>query len=300
MRRGTYSIVACDPVTGELGVAVQSHWYGVGTVVPWAEPGVGAVATQSIAERAYGPQACDLLRAGGEPSAVLEQLTAADAAAPLRQVGVVDAQGRVTVHTGESCIEHAGHRTGAGFSCQSNMMTRPTVPDAMAAAYEGARGPLDERLMAALDAAEREGGDVRGRQSAALVTVPAGGEHWRRLLDLRVDDHPDPLAELRRLLRLQRAYDMSEAAEELAAEGRHHDAAPLFERAAELAPDSDELMFWAGLAAAQAGDTALALDRVRAAAALNPGWLELLNRLAPDVAPGAAAVRAALPTNRPS
>jgi uncharacterized Ntn-hydrolase superfamily protein len=200
------------------------------------------------------------------------------------------------VHTGGSCIAHAGHRSGDGFSCQANMMAEPTVPDAMAVAFEAAAGTLDERMLAALDAAEAEGGDVRGRQSAALLTVPADGEPWQRLYDLRVDDHPDPLAELRRLHGLQRAYDLSEQAEELAAEGRHDEAAPLFERAAELAPESDELAFWAGLAAAQAGDMDAALERVSSALAVNPGWLALLDRLTPDVAPAAAAVRAALPS----
>jgi uncharacterized Ntn-hydrolase superfamily protein len=210
-------------------------------------------------------------------------------------VALVDARGAAAVHTGSSCIAHAGHRTGPGFTCQANMMLSATVPDAMAAAYEAARGPLDARLLAALDAAEAEGGDVRGRQSAALLV--AGGpetEPWRRQFDLRVDDHPDPLAELRRLHRLQRAYDLSEQAEELVAEGRHAEAAPLFERAAEVAPESDELLFWSGLAAAQGGDIAVALERVRAAVALNPSWLELLTRLQPDVAPAAAAVREAL------
>jgi uncharacterized Ntn-hydrolase superfamily protein len=294
VRRGTYSIVARDPGSGQLGVAVQSHWFGVGIVVPWAEPGVGAVATQSIVERAYGPRAADLLRAGLEPQEALGQLTAADPAAAARQVGVVDAEGRSAAHTGRSCIREAGHRTGAGFSCQANMMARPTVPGAMAAAFEASTGTLDERLLAALDAAEAEGGDVRGRQSAALLVVPAAGESWERDVDLRVDDHPDPLAELRRLNSLRRAYDMSEQAEELAAEGHHAAAAPLFEQAAALAPGNDELLFWAGLAVAQAGDLPAALERVRSAVAANPQWLVLLDRLEPDIAPGAAAVRAAL------
>jgi uncharacterized Ntn-hydrolase superfamily protein len=168
------------------------------------------------------------------------------------------------------------------------------VPAAMAAAYEDTPGPLDERLLAALDAAESVGGDIRGRQSATLLVVPAEGEPWRRLYDLRVDDHPDPLRELRRLHGLQRAYDLSTRAEDLVAEGRHDEAAPLFEQAARSAPDSDELLFWAGLGAAQGGDMTVALERVRAAAALNPRWLDLLGRLKPSVAPSAAAVRDAL------
>lgn len=296
MRRGTYSIVARDAASGQVGVAVQSHWFGVGTIVPWVEPGVGAVATQSVAEPAYGPQALGLLRGGTGAADALRRLTQADPAEAVRQVAIVAAStGEAAAHTGGSCIAHAGQHTGDGFSCQANMMARPTVPGAMAAAFTAAEGkPLDERLLHALDAAEAEGGDVRGRQSAALLVAPAEGEQWRRLLDLRVDDHPDPLAELRRLHRLQRAYETSEQAEALTAEGRHDEAAPLYERAAELAPESDELLFWAGLGAAQGGDMATGLERVRAAAAISGGWLELLDRLEPEIAPAAAAVRAQL------
>jgi tetratricopeptide (TPR) repeat protein len=175
------------------------------------------------------------------------------------------------------------------------MMARATVPDAMAEAFASAAGrPLGERILDALDAAEAEGGDVRGRQSAALLIAPAQGEPWRRLFDLRVDDHDDPLAELRRLHTLQRAYETTEEAEALTAAGRHDDAAPLYERAAELAPESDELLFWAGLGAAQGGDMATGLERVRAAAAISPRWLELLDRLEPEIAPSAADVRARL------
>jgi uncharacterized Ntn-hydrolase superfamily protein len=294
VRRGTYSIVAHDPRSGQIGVAAQSHWFGVGTVVSWAEPGVGAVATQSLADPAYGPNALKLLRGGISSREALDQLTAADDGASVRQVAVVDSNGGVAVHTGSSCVPHAGHRTGPGFACQATMMLKATVPDAMADAFQAARGPLDLRLLAALDAAEAEGGDVRGHQSAALLVVGPEGRPWRRLFDLRVDDHRDPLVELRRLHRLRHAYDLSERGEELVAEDRHEEAAPLFERAVAVAPESDELLFWSGLAAAQGGDMARALEHVRAAAALNPGWLELLRRLEPDIAPGARAVRAAL------
>ena len=290
MRRGTYSIVARDPQTGQLGVAVQSHWFGVGMVVPWAEPGVGAVATQSIAERSYGPRACELLREGHDPDQALQQLTEADSAAAARQVAVVDAHGNVATHTGSLCIREAGHVTGDGFSCQANMMLNATVPQAMADAFTAAdpAKPLDERLLAALDAAEAEGGDIRGRQSATLLVVGGSGdEHWQRDLDLRVDDHPDPLDELRRLHRLHRAYATSERAEELLADGRYDEATRLFVEAAELAPDNDELLFWAGL-------NTESLDKVRAAAEINPRWLELLDRLSPEIAPTAAAVRQAL------
>jgi uncharacterized Ntn-hydrolase superfamily protein len=294
VRRGTYSIVARDEASGSLGVAVQSHWFGVGTIVTWVEPGVGAVATQSLAEPAYGPKTLALLRAGATPQEALDRLTREDEAEAVRQIGIVAANGSTAVHTGRDCVSFAGHRTGPGFTCQANMMLGDTVPDAMATAFEAAGGPLAPRLLAALDAAEAVGGDVRGRQSAALLVGPAEGEPWRRLVDVRVDDHPAPLRELRRLYELHLAYEVTTRAEDLTAEGRHDEAARLYQQAAERAPDSDELLFWAGLGAAQAGDVALGVERVQAAARINPRWIELLGRLEPAVAPSAAAVRAAL------
>jgi uncharacterized Ntn-hydrolase superfamily protein len=284
MRRGTYSIVARDPSTGELGVAAQSHWLAVGAALPWAEPGAGAAAVQSSPEPESGPRALELMRQGLDPEAVLEQLHADDPGASVRQVAIVDTHGHAAVHTGADCIREAGHRIGDGFACAASMMISAAVPDAMAAAYESTRGPLDERMLAALDAAEAEGGDVRGRQSATLLVV------GRRKIDLRVDDNPDPLKELRRLHTLDRAYALMLAAED----GDPEDAERRLDQALELAPDSDELLFWAALASAAAGDLALATDRLRAAVALNPSWLDLLERLEPSIAPGASELRAAL------
>jgi uncharacterized Ntn-hydrolase superfamily protein len=174
------------------------------------------------------------------------------------------------------------------------MMGRATVPDAMSAAFERAEGDLAERLMVALEGAEAEGGDVRGRQSAALLVAPAAGEPWRTRVDLRVEDHADPVGELRRLLGLQRAYELAGEADELMGAGRAAEAAARYVRAAELAPASDELQFWAGLAIAQEGDVAAGADAVRRAAAVHAGWLTLLERLSPDFAPAGAAVRAEL------
>lgn len=223
---------------------------------------------------------------------MLDRLTAEDAGASLRQVAVIGARGQLAVHTGALCIAEASHRTGSGYSCQANMMREDTVPDAMAHAYEGARGrSLAERLLAALDAGDAAGGDLRGRQSAMLLVVGPDGDSWRRLFDLRVDDHSKPLAELRRLQRLERAYNLSGEGEELVAEGRHEEAAPLVEQAAGLAPEVEELRFWAGLAAADGGDLDRAAELVRSAAAVNPAWLELLVRLPTEVAPSAAALR---------
>jgi uncharacterized Ntn-hydrolase superfamily protein len=294
MRRGTYSIVARDPRSGELGVAVQSHWFSVGGIVAWARAGVGAVATQSIAEPAYGPRLLDRLTAGAHAPAALAELTAQDEQAAVRQVAVVDARGVATCHTGERCIAHAGDTSGDGFSAQANMMASPGVWPAMARAYESAAGPLARRLMAALHAAEAAGGDVRGRQSAALLVVPATGEDWRTVRDLRVEDSAEPLTELDRLLDVADAYELAGEADELAGQGRHAEAGTLYERAGALAPGNHELLFWSGLAAAQAGDMPRALERVRRAIAARPAWRELLDRLEPDIAPGAAAVRDAL------
>ena len=220
VRQGTYSIVARDAQTGELGVAVQSHWFSVGSVVSWAQSGVGAVATQSIAEIAHGPGALERLAAGGGAQAALAELLAADEQARFRQVAVIDARGEVAVHTGESCIPFAGHEVGEDFSCQANMMASETVWPAMARAFREAEGDLAERMVAALDAAETEGGDVRGRQSAALVVVGAEGEPWRKRFELRVEDHPDPLVELRRVLGVARAYELASEGDELVGEGR--------------------------------------------------------------------------------
>lgn len=294
IRRGTYSIVACDPDTGAVGVAVQSHWFAVGPLVPWVRAGVGAVATQSIVEPAYGPRVLDLLEAGRSPQEALDELTAADEQERFRQVAVVDTRGRVAVHTGERCIAHAGHDKGAGFCSQANMMASPQVWPSMSQAFERASGPLARRLTAAMHAAEAQGGDARGKQSCAILVTPAEGEPWRTAVDLRVDDHPEPLAELDRLLDLRDAYDLASEGDELSGAGRHDEAGDRYERASALAPDNHELLFWAGIAAGHSGDVPTALQRVRRAIELQPGWRELLDRLEPDIAPGAAVVREAL------
>jgi uncharacterized Ntn-hydrolase superfamily protein len=288
---GTYSIVAFDPSTGELGAAVQSHWFSVGSLCTWVRPGVGAVATQSVVEPAHGPDGLDRLQAGAPASEALAGLLAADALAAVRQVGIIDSMGRVAAHTGADCIANAGHRVGEYVSCQANMMERETVPGAMVSGFAAADGDLADRLMAALYAAEGEGGDVRGRQSAALVVAPAQGPAWQARFDLRVEDHPDPLAELGRLVRLNRAYELAGQADELMASEQATEAGALYERAAELAPESDELLFWAGLAQAHLGDVEAGVTAVRRAAEINPNWLVLLERLSPDIAPAGERVR---------
>ncbi len=207
----TYSIVARDPKTGELGVAVQSHWFAIGPLVPWAEAGVGAIATQSFVDASYGKLGLDLMRAGRSAPDALKGLLAADSNRDVRQVAMIDATGKVAAHTGSKCIPAAGQYVGVDFSVQANLMLNDTVWPAMAKAFESARGDLAERLLTALEAAEAAGGDIRGRQSAALVVVsgkPTGKPWQDRVYDLRVDDHAAPVVELRRLVKLQRAYNL--------------------------------------------------------------------------------------------
>ena len=286
----TYSIVARDAQTAELGVAVQSHWFGVGSLVPWARPGVGAVATQASVRVAYGPEALDLLASGVGAAETLARLTAADPGAAGRQLAIVDAQGSVAAHTGTACMKFAGHVTGDQVSCQANIMANATVWSRMIEAFSTAAGPLASRLLAALDAAEAAGGDVRGRQSAALLVVPAQGDWWETTVSLRVEDHPDPLVELRRLYDVRRSYELAGRGDDLTSEGRHDEAAVLFRQAFELAPDNHEMMFWAGLGIVQSGEVERGLALVREAVSRQPGWAELLPRLAADVAPAAPVV----------
>jgi uncharacterized Ntn-hydrolase superfamily protein len=201
----TYSIVARDAATGDLGVAVQSRSFGTAAAVPWAETGVGAVATQSFTLRSYGPRGLALLRDGVEPPAALARLTADDDLEDLRQVALVDADGRTASHTGSSCIPAATAVTGDGYSAQGNMLRATGVVDALAAGFEAARGTLAERLLSGLDAAEAAGGDFRGREAGGILVAPAEGRPDERVSDLRVDNHPEPLHELRRLLRHEQA-----------------------------------------------------------------------------------------------
>jgi uncharacterized Ntn-hydrolase superfamily protein len=300
----TYSIVARDSVTGEMGVAVQSHWFSVGSVVPWAEAGVGAVATQSFVDPSYGMLGLELMRTGRSAPEALRGLLAADARADVRQVAMVDAQGRVAVHTGEHCIPAAGHRQGAGWSAQANLMLKDTVWDAMGKAFESTSGDLAERLLAALAAAQREGGDIRGQQSAAILIVAAHatGRPWEdRKVDLRIEDHADPIGELRRLLQLQRAYAHMNAGD-LAMEKNDVDAASGEYGAAEkLAPESAEMLFWHAVTLAGAGRVEAAKPLLARAYGIDPAWRTLVERLpaakllAADLVPALTAVPAQAP-----
>jgi uncharacterized Ntn-hydrolase superfamily protein len=251
-----------------------------------------------VAEIAHGPNMLAALEGGADAAEAIAAVLAGDEQARYRQLGVVDAAGASAAHTGEGCIDYAGEVVGEGFACQANMMAGETVPAAMAGAYRAADGDLAARMLAALEAAEGEGGDVRGRQSAALLVVPAEGEPWRARFDIRVEDHADPLGELARVLRLARAYEMAGEADELVAEGAHARATELYAAAAELAPEADELTFWAGLGVA-AQDLDRGVELVRRAAAVKPSWLTLLERLPDDLAPTAGAVHSALSAERP-
>jgi uncharacterized Ntn-hydrolase superfamily protein len=262
--------------------------------VPWARPGVGAVATQANVAVSYGPRGLELLASGLDATVALAELVAEDPGAASRQVAVVDARGQVAAHTGDQCIPFAGHAVGDEVSCQGNMMATERVWPEMLDAFLWASGPLASRLLGALDAAEAAGGDARGRQSAAILVVPAAGHEWETVVSLRVEDHPDPLVELRRLVALHDAYTLASQGDEAVAAGRHLDAARLFREASALAPDNHELLFWAGLGSAQGGDLDAGVAQVRAAIAMHPGWRELLDRLTDEVAPSASAVRQAL------
>jgi uncharacterized Ntn-hydrolase superfamily protein len=278
----TYSIVARDPVTGDFGVAVQSHWFQVGPSVPWAEAGVGAVATQSFVKIEYGPKGLELMRQGKSAQEALDQLLAQDPQKDVRQVAMVDAQGRVAAWTGPKCIAAAGHRTGNGYSVQANLMDKPTVWPAMAKAFESAKGDLADRLMAALEAAEREGGDIRGRQSAALLVVRARstGEPWSdRKIDLRVDDNPLPLVELRRLLDLHRAYEEMNLGDDAMAKNDVQAALGHYTRATEIAPSIAELPFWQAVTLFVAGQEDKALALFKEVFAREPRWARLVPRL---------------------
>jgi uncharacterized Ntn-hydrolase superfamily protein len=292
----TYSIVARDATTGQMGVAVQSRYFSVGSVVTWAEPGVGAVATQAMVEASYGPRGLALMRGHASAAEALADLTAADEMADRRQVGMVDARGNAASHTGTGCVAAAGHRVGEGYACQANLMLNDTVWGAMSAAFEGAGGDLPERLLAALDAAEREGGDLRGRQSVALLMVSGDASlpPWKKEMELRVEDHPEPLREIRRLLELRRAFDRVDQVEDDLLKGADATSALLeLEPFAQLGDPNLDFTRAMGLAMAGRADEARAIV-VRLAAA-DPGWAVAARRYADaGVIPDDAAVLDAL------
>lgn len=280
----TFSIVARDPQTGEMGVAVQSHWFSVGTVVPWAEAGVGAVATQSFVDPSYGKLGLDLMRVGRSAPDTLHGLVAADPGRDVRQVAMIDGSGKVAAHTGAKCVAAAGQIVDEQnqFSVQANMMLNENIWPAMAKAYRETKGDLADRMLAALDAAQAAGGDIRGRQSAAIIIVKAksSGKPWEdRVFDLRVDDNPQPLQELRRLVTLARAYNHMNAGD-LASE-KNDTAGMLREYGAaeQLVPDNLEMMYWHAVALVNVGRVDESLPLFRKVFAGDKNWATMTPRL---------------------
>ncbi|MDO8667077.1 MAG: DUF1028 domain-containing protein [Gemmatimonadales bacterium] len=305
----TFSIVAVDSATGQIGVAVQSHWFSVGSIVSWAEPGVGAVATQSFVNPAYGPRGLALMRTGVTAPLALRALLAADPESAVRQVGMIDAAGHVASFTGRRDIPEAGGRVGRWYAAQANLMARNTVWDAMGRAFESTRGDLAERLLSALEAAQREGGDIRGMQSAALVVVSGDRSlpPWDRIFDLRVEDNRQPIVELRRLLRVARAYRHATAGDDYVTKNQIDSAVAAYAAAEALLPDSavnGELVYWRAVTLADRGRVDEAIPLFRRAFAQDTSWATLLWRLprvgllSADSAAIARIVREAQPATR--
>lgn len=279
----TYSIVAIDPETGEMGAAVQSHWFSVGTLVIWGEPGVGVVATQSFVNPAYGPEGLQLMGMGFSPEQVIRMLTGKDPGQRYRQVGMLNAEGEAAAFTGESCIEAAGHYAGDGYAVQANLMEKATVWPAMARAFEASGGqPLAERLVIALEAAQAEGGDIRGKQSAALIVVSGQrtDKAWEgRPVGLRVDDHPNPIQELRRLLKVHRAYEHMNRGDLAVEAGDIGKAREEYGAAEAMFPDNLEMKYWHAIALANGGELEAALSMFEEIFKKDAKWKVLTPRL---------------------
>ncbi len=289
----TYSICALDPDSGELGVAVQTHQPAVGGIVPWVGPGVGAVATQATANVDLGPRALALLERGLNAETALQAVLSADPLREIRQLGIVDARGKSAAFTGDTTMDYAGHRTGEGYSVQSNMMLNDTVPAAMAADFESSKGPLAVRLLSALHAAQGEGGDVRGMQSAAIIVRPSARHRVDPTWDLRIDDDPQPLDKLDYLVNLRRAMglqrditQLGQAVEERSSAGTERTiprqaVMALIEQIQAL-DDTDETLFWFAVTLANiSAELDLAVELLTPLFERAPQWRILLHRLQP-------------------
>ncbi|HUM46409.1 MAG TPA: DUF1028 domain-containing protein [Chitinophagales bacterium] len=278
----TFSIVARDPVTGEMGVAVQSHWFSVGTVVSWAEAGVGAIATQSFVNPALGQEGLQLLKEGKTAREVLDLLIGKDEGRAVRQLAVLDAKGRTATYTGEKCIPEAGHISEENFSVQANLMLNDKVWPAMAAAFKKAKGPLAERMIVALEAGQAAGGDIRGKQSAAILVVKAGasGKLWEdREIDLEVADHPDPIKELKRLLQVHRAYEHMNAGDLAVEKNDMPLAMQEYATAENLFPENLEMKFWHAVTMVNNGMTSESLPLFKTVFEGDKNWRLLIPRL---------------------
>jgi uncharacterized Ntn-hydrolase superfamily protein len=278
----TYSIVAIDTLTGEMGVAVQSHWYSVGTIVSWGEAGIGVVATQSFVNPSFGPRGLELMKQGLSANQVLKLFLEADEGRDVRQVAILDAKGNIAAHTGKKCIDDAGHIVGKNYSVQANMMLNDKVWKAMAEAFEKSVGPLEERLMLTLEAAQEVGGDIRGKQSAALLVVKptTSGQVWLdRKVDIRVDDNPEPLRELRRILKVHQAYDHMNKGD-LAIEHNDMDLAMKEYSAAEVIfPENEEMKYWHAVTLANIGKIEESLPIFKQVFSENKNYIKLTPRL---------------------
>ena len=278
----TYSIVARDSVTGDMGVAVQSHWFSVGTSVAYGEAGVGVVATQSLVNPMYGPKGLALMKQGLSAQQSLDALTQNDSGEMYRQVAMLNAEGEVAAHTGSSCIDMAGDRQGKNFSVQANMMLNNTVWDAMATAFETTVGTLSERILASLKAAENEKGDIRGKQSAAILIVSgtATGNSWEdRLMDLRVEDHENPLVELERLMKIHKAYDYMNKGDLAMEDGNSKEAEHLYLQAQNLFPENLEMKYWYVVNLLNNKETVKALPILKSIFKEDKNWQVLIPRL---------------------
>ena len=279
----TYSIVCRDPDTGEMGVAVQSHWFSVGTTVSWAEAGVGAVATQSFVNKSFGIRGLQLLKSGLTAQQALDSLLSDDPGKEVRQVAIVDINGNVAVHTGKNCVDHANHIKGTGFSVQSNMMLTPDVSKAMSAAFENSKGKqIAERMLLSLEAAQKVGGDIRGQQSAALLVVPAKteGKPWdERTVDLRVDDNPAPLKELRRLYNVHLAYQHMNNGDLAIEKNDMATAMNEYNAAMKMFPKNLEMQYWTAITLANNKQVEKALPILKKIFAQDRNWKELTRRL---------------------
>ncbi|MBE0573076.1 MAG: DUF1028 domain-containing protein [Ignavibacteriaceae bacterium] len=280
----TYSIVARDPETGEMGVAVQSHWFSVGSIVSWGEAGVGVVATQSFVNPAFGPDGLELLKSGMTASEVVDKLISEDEGRDVRQLAIIDVNGNVKSYTGKNCIPGAGNIVGENYSVQANLMLNDKVPGAMSKAFEKSTGPLAERLMTALFAAEEAGGDIRGKQSAAILVVKgrSTGQVWSdRLIDLRVEDDPYPLDKLDRLLKIHRAYNHMNAGDLAVEHGDMELAMKEYSAAEKMFPENEEMKFWHATTLVNNGDLEGALPLFKEVFSKNQNWKILTSRLVP-------------------
>ncbi|WP_242205104.1 DUF1028 domain-containing protein [Aestuariivivens insulae] len=278
----TYSIVARDSLTGEMAVAVQSHWFSVGSVVTYGKAGVGVVATQSLVNPSYGPKGLALMEQGLSPEQALNILLENDSGAMYRQVAFLNNKGLVATHTGNQCIDEAGHRQGKNFSVQANMMLENTVWDAMAKAFESTKGSLSYRVLAALKAAENEKGDIRGKQSAAILIVKghATGNIWEDVvMDLRVEDHENPIQELERLVKIHEAYDYMNKGDLAMEKGDSKKAESLYLQAQKLFPDNLEMTYWYAINLLNNKDYNKAFPILKSVFDQDKNWKTLTKRL---------------------